>query len=251
MNVLTVGALVLMVFRYAVAVEAVYPVERARNVFSRGLLTRLVGMFDGAAAAAENVRLKREVAELSLLRGDMKRLEAENARLRRAIGYSAHGGKEWVAAAVLSTGGGAAGHRDSIRVDRGGLAGVREGAVVAVPEGLVGKVIAVTPHTSEIMLVTDPSLKVACETEVASGRRLRGILSGGDPDLLLLKYLRNAEASSPRSKVYTSGLGGVFPRGIEVGTLLTVTSGVRGVVGEVRPGVEFSTLEDVFIRRGK
>ena len=56
-----------------------------------------------------------------------------------------------------------------------------------------------------------------------------------------MKYLRDAEDVPPRSRVMTSGLGGVFPRGLEVGTYVSE--------GEVLPSVDFTTLEDVFIRR--
>lgn len=245
-----IGTVALLAVR-AVAVEAAYPVERAGKAVSVSVWSRLSGLFHASAAAAENVKLRREVAALAVLKGDVERLEKENARLRRALGYSAHEPEAWVAAEVLSSGGGAAGVRDVVRVNRGSLAGVRTGAVVVVPEGLVGRVTAVTPHTAEVLLVTDPSLKVACEVETGSSVRLRGILSGGSPDLLVLRHLRNAAAAPSGSRVLTSGLGGVFPRGLEVGTLLCVTNGVRSVEGGVAPRVEFSTLEDVFIRRAK
>ncbi|MBR2837973.1 MAG: hypothetical protein IKE55_04260, partial [Kiritimatiellae bacterium] len=77
------GTVVLAVSRSACR-EAVYPVERAKRLFATRVASRVSGMFRGAAAGAENVRLRREVASLSVLRGDLERLEAENARLRSA-----------------------------------------------------------------------------------------------------------------------------------------------------------------------
>lgn len=232
------------------AVEAVYPVERAKEVWARRVWTRVAGFFRGAAAAAENVRLRREVAALSLLRGDLERLEADNARLRKALGYVAREPGRWVAAAVLSEGGAAVG-RYTVRVDKGGLAGVREGAIVAVPDGLVGRVASVTPHTAEISLLCDRRVRVACEIEQAGGAR--GILCGGTEDLLALRHLTRADRAAPRARVVTSGLGGVFPKGLEIGTLHSVRKDENGLAreGEVLPSVDFSTLEDVFIRREK
>ena len=232
---LIAGALALMVFRWPAASEAVYPVERA------------VRFLRGAAADAENARLRREVDGLSLLRGDLERLRTENARLRRALDYAAHRPEAWIAAEVLSSGGGASAAHRSIRVGKGALDGVRGGAIVAVPEGLVGRVAEVSPHTAEIALLTDPSVKVSCEIATGASGRVHGILSGGDADGLLIWHLDGA--ARPQSRVFTSGLGGVFPAGFEIGTLLLVTNGVRGVEGEVRPCVDYSTLEDVFIRR--
>ena len=247
-----VGVLILTCWR-SFAVEAVYPVERMRQAFARSVWPRVSGLFDGGAARAENVRLQREVAALSVLRGDVERLTAENARLRRALGYAERMPEAWLAAGVLSSGGGAAGAYHSVRVDKGSLAGVRPGDVVVVPEGLVGQVADVTPHTADVLLITDPSLKVACEMEAGTSRRSFGILSGGDEEALRIRHLGNAGSLTPHSRVFTSGRGGVFPRGLAVGTLQEVRRDSMGLVreGEVQPSVDFSTLEDVFIRREK
>jgi len=236
----------------SVAVEAAYPVERAQQTFARRVLSRVSGCFRGAAAQAENVRLRREVAALKLMRDDVARLEAENARLRQALDYRAKRPEAWLAAGVLSSGGGAAAARTALRVDKGSLDGVREGAVAMVPEGLVGRVESVTPHTAEIALLTDGRLKVACEVETGARKRPQGILAGGG-DRLVLRHLTGATEVPPRAKVLTSGLGGVFPRGLVIGTLLDVRkeSGDLAREGEVLPAVDCSTLEDVFIRREK
>jgi rod shape-determining protein MreC len=147
--------------------------------------------------------------------------------------------------------GGGSGPRGALRVDKGSLAGVAEGAVVSVPEGLVGRVVSVTPHTCEILLVTDPSLKVACEVALPGGDFLRGTLAGGSDERLALRHILSKAEVPPRSPVFTSGLGGVFPKGIAVGTLLEVRQDRDSPrrEGEVLPAVDFSTLKDVFIRR--
>jgi len=237
--VAAIGALVLVGSR-SVAVELVYPVEHASQAVSTGLWSRLVGVFRGSALAVENQRLEREIARLELLRGDLDRLESENGRLRRALGYVARRPETWLAAGVLSHGGGAVGSSDTLRVDKGSLAGVKKGAVVAVPEGLIGRVSSVTPHTAEVTLITDSSLRVACEIETGSTRAF-GILSGGGGDVLVIRHLKNAESVSPHSRVLTSGRGGVFPRGLEIGTLLDVRKDASGFAheGEVLPPVGF------------
>ena len=235
------GAFVFLAARL-VAVEAAYPVEKAKRGFAEKVMSRLSGLFHAAEANAENVRLKREVAALALVRGENERLEEENDRLRSALGYARVHHGEWLAAPVLAESGGAVA-RGVIRVDRGSLDGVVEGAVAAAPEGLVGRVSSVTLHTSEITLITDPMVKVSCEIEEAGEMRLRGIIWGGDADRLELKYPVGAGKLPPRSRVITSGVGGVFPRGIEIGLYLGD--------GEVQPSVDFSRLDDVFIRREK
>ncbi len=247
-----VGALVLVACP-AVAVEAVYPVEHAKRAFVTRVWSRVKGFFRGSSAAAENVRLRREVDALAILRGDVERLEAENARLRRGLSLVEKAPETWLAAGVLARVGGATGACDGLRVDRGSLAGVAKGAVVAVPEGLVGRVVSVTPHTSLVAPLTDPAVKAHCRVE--GDGRVRGILSGGTEDALVLRSLQGSlSGASPvaRARVFTSGLGGVFPPGLVIGTWIQLNTNANSVVtGEVLPAVEFSTLEEVFIRRAK
>ena len=247
-GVVTVGALALVVLCPSVVGEAVYPAERAVSLLDRSVWSRVTGLFSGASAAAENVRLKREVQALSLLRGDCERLRAENARLRRVLDFRAKAPETWIPAAVLSAAGGAAATRRVIRIDKGSLAGVKENAVVVVPEGLVGRIASVSPHAAEVLLITDSAVKVACQVRTAAGEFVPGILAGDGTGRLVLEHVQSSTRLPDRSAVRTSGLGGIFPKGIGVGTLL-VTNGVRVESGEVIPSVDFSTLEDVFIRR--
>ncbi len=245
-----IGSLV-FAFSRSAAVEAVTPVEKASRAISRRVGGFFSGLCRGVAAQAENVRLKREVASLAMVRSDFDRLATENARLRAALDYVEKTPGSWIAAAVLSSGGGAAGSGRTIRVDKGSLAGVVPGAVVAVPDGLVGRVKRVSPHASEILLISSSLLKVSCSVEGAPG--VTGILSGGSDDLLLLRHVHAASPLAPRSRVLTTGLGGVFPAGIPVGTLISCETRAEDSSreGEVVPAVDFSTLEDVFIRREK
>lgn len=224
-----------------VGVEAVYPVERAKQIFSRHVWSRISGAFRASEANAENVRLRREVATLSLVRAELDRLEQENARLRGALEYRARQKGSWLAAGILSEGGGAAGRRRTIRVDKGSDHGVVKNAVVVVPEGLVGRVDAVSPNTAEIVLLSDAGVKVACDVETGGSSKVRGVVSGGAEDVLSLRLAaEGATEPPPRSRVVTSGAGGIFPAGIEVGSYIGD--------GEVSPSVDFSSLEDVFIR---
>ncbi len=245
-----VVAVVLCLSR-SVAVEAVYPFERGWRLFKDKVCSRVAGAWRGSAASAENIRLRREVASLALDREDLLRLEAENARLRRALDYKARAPETWLAAAVLADGGPDNSDRRSLRTDKGSLAGVREGAIVTVPEGLVGRVVSVTPHTSEVLLITDTSLKVGCEVVLPGGDVVRGTLAGGTNERLSLRHILSSAEVPPRSLVFTSGLGGVYPKGIAVGTLIEVLQDHDSPrrEGGVLPAVDFSTLRDVFIRR--
>ena len=231
-----IGALILIGFFPSVVGEVVYPIERIKSLVR------------GAVPDSEVESLRRTVAKQSMVYEECRRLREENAELRKLLDYKARTAGEWEPAEVLSSGGGAAATRDVIRVGKGSLSGICAGAAAAVPEGLVGRVVSVSPHTAEVLLLTDPTMRVSCRIEAAGGTPAHGILTGAGSDRMLLGHLSGAEHVRPRAKVVTSGLGGVFPGGIEIGTLLLVTNGVRGVEGEVLPSVDFAALEDVFIR---
>ena len=133
-------AVAVVAFSRGTALEAIFPVERARRAFSDKVWSRVKGACRGAAASAENVALRREVAALALAREDAARLEAENDRLRRALEYKEREPKTWLAAAVLV--GGGSGPHGMLRVDKGSLAGVREGSIY--PKGIaVGTLLEV------------------------------------------------------------------------------------------------------------
>jgi len=228
----TMAVALACVYFKSVPVEAVYPVLRVRTLCRKLLRTE------------ENARLRREVAALTQALQDAERLERENARLRSALDYAERQEGHWVAAEVLSRGGAAAGNGHVIRLGKGSLDDLEVGAVVVVPEGLVGRVTSITPHTAEVTLITDPSVQVSCLIEGGGSREkglgmARGVLSGGTRERLVLKHLRNGDDLPPRARVVTSGLGGVFPKGIEVGVW---------VDGAVIPSVDFEALEDVFVR---
>ena len=256
-----------------VAAEAVYPVENGANWFSRHVVRRFKALFASGSALLENDRLREEVDSLRMACAEGDRLAAENARLRGLLGLDApdsamrFGTNAWICAPIISRGA-AAGNPCLLRLGRGQLAGVRPGAVVAVPGGLVGRIGNVTPHTSELRLLTDPSMRIACDIElgdsesgfahgILSGRGLSPVASTDATLLYIVPPLRIRNVAQqpilqPRAKIITSGLGGVFPRGLLVGFLIDGAHGDETNLeqeGDVEPAVDFLALENVFIRR--
>ena len=260
------GAVALFVFGVrGTAAEAVYPVENGRNWFSRHVGTRVRGIFSRMDLAAENRRLKEENAALRM------ELAVRNSQASPppALGTEHQAlGTHWISAPVLSRNG-AAGINGYLRLGKGSLAGIKEGAPAAVPEGLVGRVLSVTPHTCDVRLISDPSMRVSCEVESPdpSSGPIYGILYGGgatcvaaeaDASILYfvnplrMRHLQQRQDLPPRAKIITSGLGGIFPRGLVVGFLLDgqhVDETRLEREGDVVSAVDFPSLENVFIRR--
>ena len=256
-----------------VAAEAVYPVENGVNWFSRIVVRRFKAAFASGSALVENDRLRAEVASLKMSCSDADRIAAENVRLRGLLGLDASsssarfGTNAWICAPLISRGA-ASGNPCILRLGAGLRAGVKTGAVVAVPEGLVGRIGNVTPNTSELRLLTDPSMRIACDIAlggpaggfahgILSGRGLTPVAATETSLLYIVPPLRVQNVAlqpdlPPRAKIITSGLGGVFPRGLLVGFLRNGAHGDETNLeqeGDVEPAVDFLTLENVFIRR--
>ena len=221
-------------------------------------------MFSRMDLAIENRRLKEENAAL--------RMEL-TVRDSRAVS-SAPGTSQqlpttnWISAPVLSRNG-VVGVKGYLRVGKGTLAGVKAGAPVAVPKGVVGRVLSVTPPTCDVRLISDPSMRISCEIETSdpSSGPVYGILYGGgatcvaaeaDASVLYfvnplrMRHMRQRLDLPPRAKIITSGLGGIFPRGLVVGFLLDgqhVDETRLEREGDVVSAVDFPALETVFIRR--
>ena len=231
-----------------VTAELVYPAENGVGFFWRHFVLPVRDVFSNLDLARENRRLKDEIAALRLRLVGHDALQTENGRLREALDFVRREPDRWIPAPVLARGG-TLGVGTRLRIGKGSLAGIRAGAAVVVPEGIVGRVSATSPHTSEVRLITDREVKVACEIE-AEGidrRSTFGILSGER-----LTHLKHALIVPPRARVVTSGLGGVYPQGLAVGHLINGTHEDETQLereGELVPAVDFSTLENVFIRR--
>jgi len=245
--------------------EALYPYENAKIWLERAVWVRVQAVFSRARQASRSATLEREVARLQIVAAEAEALGAEVDRLRALLDFPPPPACRWQAAPVLSRGGTAAVWQ-SLRLAKGSLHGIRKGDPVVVPEGVVGRVSDVSPHTSEVMLVTDPNSRVACEVETPGEGVgvVRGILYGGgssptadDPTLTLLyvvdplrlRYLAREFEPAPRTRVITSGLGQTFPKGLTVGYVLESQLEPNGLSREasVMPAVDMAAVDEVFV----
>ncbi len=192
----------------------------------------------------ENQRLRARLERLEFLETRLKELEADNERLsqllevRRALDVKA------VAANVI--GGDATGLSRTVIIDRGGSSGLKPGMAVLCEQGVVGKTIAVSRNAARVLLLEDHN----CATDVIDQRsRIHGILEGAVGEGLVLKYVQRSEDVKPGDRLVTSGLDGVFPRGLLVGFVSDVRPQSSGMFLDIRvtPAVNFRQLEQVLV----
>lgn len=137
----------------------------------------------------------------------------------------------------------------TIIVDQGYRQGVGKGLAVVTAAGLVGRVIEVGPDTSVVRLIVDRASSVPV---LVSRSRARALLEGENSGTCQLKYLIRTEDVRDGDMIITSGLSGIFPRGIEVGTVSEIVRQNYGLYqyAKVLPRVPLARLEDVLILTG-
>jgi len=139
----------------------------------------------------------------------------------------------------------------SVLIDRGRDRGVRSGMPVISEQGLVGLVTATTRRSAKAMLVLDHQTAI---DGVIQRSRSRGIVRGRGSDQLEFEFVTRGSDVHVDDLVITSGLGGVYPKGLHIGTVIDVSEADSQLLQKatVRPAVDFGRLEQVFVmlRRG-
>ena len=199
----------------------------------------------------ENATLEVQNRELRATNQGLRDVEHEVNRLRHALNYRERSVFKLIAAEIVA--------RDSstwwrtVTINRGKRDGIEIDMPVVTAEGLVGKVTTVSGTISVVLLVSDENCRVAASVE---GSREQGIVSGervttGLSPLLYLNFLTKQADLKPGQKVYTSGVGGVFPSGLLIGVVKSFR--VRELDGQAQltTAVDLSHLEDVFVVTGR
>jgi rod shape-determining protein MreC len=199
----------------------------------------------------ENATLQVENRALRATNQGLRDVEHEVNRLRHALNYRERSVFKLIPAEVVT--------RDSstwwrtVTINRGKQDAVESDMPVVTDEGLIGKITTVSNNISIVLLVSDENCKVAASVE---GTREQGIVSGerlttGLTPLLDLNFLSKQADLKPGQKVYTSGVGGVFPSGLLIGVVKSFRLRELDGQAQLAPAVDLSHLEDVFVVTGR
>jgi rod shape-determining protein MreC len=194
-------------------------------------------------AQQENRDLRRELATTRSQLQQVAEYAQESERLRHLLDFKGHAPFQTVAAEIIAFSPGAS--SNAILVDKGIDYGLTPDLAVVTPAGVVGKTISVYHHSSQVLLITDPSSGVGAMLERS---RTQGVLKGVGNNLCQLDYVMNEESVSPGDAVVTSGLDQIFPEGLPIGTVLKVGSGniyYKSII--VRPSAALDRLETVLV----
>jgi rod shape-determining protein MreC len=203
------------------------------------------------ATREENVRLRELAVRLAEERSTLLQYRSENARLRELLSFLVSFPEEerfrMLPARVI----GMPGTRvvERLELDRGIVDGVRANMPVVLPEGVVGKISAITRRRSLVEPLTSASSAVSVVVERS---RVRGVIRprfGSATDVLgwHVDYVPARSDVRPGDRIVTSGLGGVYPPGLAVGTVTRVEPGPLTMTVEAELAIDLATVEQVFI----
>lgn len=118
-------------------------------------------------------------------------------------------------------------------------------AVIAL-EGVVGRVIRALNDYSDVLSLLDSSSAI---DSLVQRNRVRGVVEGQGGQTLSMKYLRRTDDVQEGDLIIASGIGGLFPKGLTIGKVLSVKKKNFGIsqTVEVGPAADFNRLEEVTV----
>ena len=223
-----------------VLVSVVYPFQYATNVVWGSVAGTPSFLIKLGNLAKENAELRRKLNMAQSRLAVLEEIKIENERLRETLAFQkGRYNFKLVPAQVIGKSG-------VLLLDRGSRVGVRVGMPVMVKEGLVGRIVEAAPFSSKVLLITDAMSSVA-----AADQRSRdfGVVEGGPADTLSLKYVAGSGGVGQGDTIVTSSISSVFSPGIPIGTVTRAVKKEADLFYEitVKPSVDFSKLEEVFI----
>jgi rod shape-determining protein MreC len=134
----------------------------------------------------------------------------------------------------------------TILLDRGSVDGLKEGMAVIASDGIIGQLVKVAAKSSRVLLITDHASGVA---GLIQRSRARGVVKGKGDGTCILEFSLSTEDVTVGDTVITSGIGGVFPKGLKIGEVSMVKKGEYGIfqIVGIRPAVNLARLEEVLV----
>ncbi len=233
-----------MSFFESLVVGITSPMQKALRGIIGGIGSVWRGYFYLVGLQQENETLMRELQQLKLQMNRYREADLANQRLRALLNFKKSIATPLMPAQLVAFD--PSGWFQTIVIDKGRNDGVVQDMAVVSAEGLVGRVIGVSGHHAKVLLILDGNSAVDAFVQRS---RARGVLVGLGRERCLLKYVQRNEDVRVGDRVISSALGGVFPKGLLLGTVEKVVRGSFGLFQrvEVEPAVNFSRLEEVMV----
>ena len=196
------------------------------------------------SVAKENDNLKKTINHAIYKNNKYREIEISNFRLRNLLNFRKTMTNQVLVAEVV--GQDPSPWFKTIIIDKGKSDGVEKGLPVVVPEGIAGQIIDISCNYSKVLLIIDRNSAVDA---LVQRTRARGLIKGQSDGRCLSKYVLRKNDIKVGDTVVSSGLDGVFPKGLRVGYVTEIVKRNSGIFQEVTvmPYVDFEKLEEVLV----
>jgi rod shape-determining protein MreC len=196
----------------------------------------------------ENKELKKEIAQLKNEVNALTEAQLENVRLRQLLKMQESLKQGWQSIPAKVIARDTSNWYHSVTINRGLEDGLEKDMAVINQDGLVGRVISVSRNSAEVLLILDKDGAVGCMVQLS---RTLGVVEGVDRPRGFLRMIHIPQDAELKENqiVVTSGLGGIFPSGLRIGYVTSITVEPNGLMKQalVSPFVDFNRLEEVLV----
>ena len=228
---------------------AITPVASFLHTVQREVGGFFVRVFTPSAIQEENERLRETVLLQEQKLALLDETEKENARLSELLNFTdANPDLHFVTASVIGRDSNP--YIDTITLNAGSRSGVTEKMAVITPDGVVGRVSEVGPNWCRVKTMCDEKMRISVMVQRTRDEGMLGGLYEQEGELLgtMLYYLPGKADVRTGDIIRTSGSGGVFPKGIYVGTVIAVNEDGKGTYDAiVSMDIDFLHLEEALI----
>ena len=208
-----------------------------------------VRVFTPSEVQEENERLREAVLLQQQQLALLDETEKENARLTELLSYvETNPNLNFVTASVIGRDSNP--YIDTITLNAGSRSGVTEKMAVITPHGVVGRVSEVGPNWCRVKTMCDEKMRISVMVQRTRDEGMLGGLNLEDGEIVgtMLYYLPGKADIRVGDTIRTSGIGGFFPKGLYVGTVLSVNDAGRGTYDAiVSMDIDFLHLEEALI----
>ena len=227
------------------AVSVVTPFERFFHGIGHTVRYSWSNYIDLRNTRRQNHDLQEQIARLRTEQASFAEDAMQGHRLQAMLDFQQHYVSTTVAAQVIGTSG-----NDLSRViyiDKGAKDGLKADQAVITPDGIVGKIRDVFPHTSQVLLINDQTSGAGV---LLATTRIRAILRGSTTGQILINNLTPDDRIKPGEKVLSSGGDQVYPRGLPVGTIESIKVDPDHqpyTLIQLKPAANLNQLEEVLV----
>ena len=195
----------------------------------------------------ENKQLQEKNSELEQSLRELENIKTENEMLKEYLNLTEkYGEYKTISGYVINKD--ISNYSGVVVINLGSKDGVAPNMTVIADKGLVGHIISVTENTAKVQTIVDPASSVSCTiSESKDSIIAKGIIN--ETSLIKATYIPTDANLVQNESVETSGLGGIYPKGIHVGTIkeITNTKNITDRYATIQTAVDFDKLDTVLV----